>query len=107
MVKKCKSCGLCCKLFYINLAKEEYLSGKYKTELGKYGLIEDFGSAKGCGANLLAKKADGSCVYLKNNLCSIHNHRPKVCREFFCTTKAKKFQGMVEEIRKAGEIKVK
>ena len=101
MANACNGCGLCCKLFYINLTKEEYFSGKYKTELGKYGIIENFGEAKSCGANLLAKKADGSCIYLKDNLCGIHKDRPKVCREFFCTTKAKRFEGMVKEIREA------
>jgi|WetSurMetagenome_2_1015567.scaffolds.fasta_scaffold23824_4 Fe-S-cluster containining protein len=106
MTKKCNGCGLCCKLFYINLSKEEYLSGKFKTELGEYGVIENFAKVKGCGANLLAKNADGSCVYLKNNLCGIHTDRPNVCREFFCTTRAKKFEGMVEEIKMADTNKI-
>lgn len=48
--------------------------------------------------HILDKNPDGSCVYLVNNRCSIHDSRPQVCRKFFCTTKAKKFQGMVEII---------
>jgi len=106
MANSCNSCGLCCKLFYINLSKEEYNSGKFQTILGEYGEIEDFKLAKESGANLLAKKEDGSCVYLVNNQCSIHATRPEVCRDFFCTTKAKKFEGMVEIIKKADEEKV-
>lgn len=47
---------------------------------------------------ILDKNLDGSCIYLKNNLCSIHDTRPAVCRHFFCSTKSKKFQGMVEII---------
>ena len=95
----CNGCGLCCKLFYINLSKEEYQSGKYKTELGEFGKIENFNEARSCGANLLAKKPDGSCVYLENNKCSIHAERPGVCRNFFCTTSAKKFKVMVDSIK--------
>lgn len=101
MAGKCKACGLCCKLFYINLSEEEYTSGKYITELGEYGVIEKFGEAKSCGANLLAKKKNGECIYLENNKCSIHADRPVVCRQFFCSTKAKKFQGMVKIIKEA------
>jgi len=100
MTNLCNGCGLCCKLFYINLSKEEYYSGKYKTEFEEYGVMEKFSEAVDCGANLLAKKGDGSCVYLENKLCSIHATRPGVCRKFFCTTKAKKFESMVEIVGK-------
>ncbi len=101
MANSCKSCGLCCKLFYINLSKKEYQSGKYKTILQDHGIIDNFSLAKECGANLLDKNEDNSCVYLVDNQCSIHADRPDVCRDFFCTTKAKKFEEMVKIIKKA------
>jgi Fe-S-cluster containining protein len=70
----------------------------------EYGKMSNFSEAENCGANLLAKKNDDSCVYLIDNLCSIHADRPNVCRDFFCTTKAKKFEGMVKIIKeKDGE----
>lgn len=106
MANSCNGCGLCCRLFYINLSKKEYESHKYKTVLEEHGKIENFRLAKESGANLLAKKEDGSCVYLKDNMCSIHASRPGVCQDFFCTTKAKKFKGMVEIIKKADKEKV-
>lgn len=102
MANSCNGCGLCCKLFYINLSKEEYYSGGFETILQEHGQIEDFKLAKESGANLLAKKDDGSCVYLQpNNECGIHAKRPGVCRDFFCTSKAKKFKGMVEIVKAA------
>jgi Fe-S-cluster containining protein len=101
MENSCNGCGLCCKLFYINLSEKEYKSGKYKTMFQEEEVIENFTLAKDCGANLLAKNDDNSCVYLVNNQCSIHEDRPGVCRDFFCTTKAKRFEGMVEIIEKA------
>jgi len=99
MVNKCSLCGLCCRLFLVNLNKEEYRSGKYKTELGKFGLIKNFRKASACGANILKQKKDGSCVYLKGNKCSIHKTRPQVCKDFFCASKLKKFKKMIEQIK--------
>ncbi len=106
MANSCNGCGLCCKLFYINLSEKEYRSGQYQTELGEHGEIESFKLAKESGANLLAKKGNGACVYLVDNQCSIHETRPGVCRDFFCTTKAKKFEGMVEIIKEADTDKI-
>ncbi len=99
MANSCNGCGLCCRLFLINLSKKEYQSGKYKTMFGEAAGISNFNQAKDCGANLLAQKADGSYIYLDGNLCRIHDDRPKVCRDFFCTTKAKKFETMVGIIK--------
>ena len=102
MANFCNACGLCCKLFYINLSRSEYKSGKYQTMFGEYGQMENFNEAKECGANLLAKKEDGSCVYLEDDgKCGIHDTRPGVCRDFFCTSTAKKFESMVEIIIEA------
>lgn len=99
-INECDQCGICCKLFLINLNEIEYLSGKYKT-LNNESVLDDFGLAKERGLIFLDRKEDGSCIYLENNSCSIHKTRPEVCREFFCTSKEPKFQGMIEEIRKA------
>jgi len=84
MKSKCTGCGVCCKLFIINLNKKESESGFYKTE----------------GGNFLAQNEDGSCVYLKNNSCLIHHKRPLVCRRFFCTSKSKRFVKMIRLIEK-------
>lgn len=60
----------------------------------KFGIIENFSKAKKYGINILAQNEDNGCVYLKNNSCSIYKDRPRVCREFFCTSKSKKFEKM-------------
>lgn len=98
MTKKCLQCGLCCRLFLINLNEAEYKSGKYKTIFEKFGMVENFSEAQKYGFNILTQKKDGSCVYLKNNLCSIHTDRPSVCRGFFCHSKSLKFTKMREMI---------
>lgn len=99
MANSCNGCGLCCKLFLINLSKEEYQSGEYRSVFEEFGPMGDFNEAKKCGANLLAKKTDGSCIYLDGSQCGIHANRPGACRDFFCTSKAKKFAGMVKIIK--------
>lgn len=98
MINKCSNCGLCCSLFLINLNKKEYESGKYKTEFEEFGLIKDFREAKKYGANILKKNKNGKCIYLKKNTCVIHKIRPQVCRKFFCTSKLKRFEKMIEQI---------
>ncbi len=100
MIDKCSQCGLCCRLFLVNLAEEEYQSGKYRTQFEEFGLIDDFYRATACGANILKQKENGNCIYLKGYKCSIHKRRPQVCREFFCTSKLKKFRKMIEQTEK-------
>jgi len=99
MINDCTQCGLCCRMFLINLTEEEYKSGKYNTQFEEFGLIDNFSKATSCGANTLKQKGDGSCIYLKNNKCSIHNIRPQACREFFCTSKQKRFKEMIRQIK--------
>lgn len=106
MANSCNGCGLCCKLFLINLSKEEYQSGKYRTLFEEYGVIESFQEASKCGANLLVQKTDGSCIYLDGTQCSIHADRPRVCRDFFCTSKARKFENMVKIIKANDKQKI-
>ncbi|MFC1789948.1 YkgJ family cysteine cluster protein [Patescibacteria group bacterium] len=100
MENKCFQCGLCCRLFLVNLTEKEYYSKKYTTQFGKMGLISNFEKAAACGANTLKQKKNGSCFYLQENRCSIHQTRPQVCREFFCTSKLKRFKKMIVQINK-------
>ena len=105
MISKCSQCGICCRIFLVNLTEEEYRFGKYKTQFEEYGLIDDFHKANLYGANTIKQKDDGTCPYLKNNICSIYRTRPQACRDFFCTSKLKKFKKMIEQIKK-NKIKI-
>ena len=96
---QCNQCGVCCKLFVINLNEEEYKSGRYKTIFKEFGLV-DFEEAELTGANLLAQHEDESCIYLQDGKCSIHEQRPQACRKFFCESKDPWFQEMIEKIKK-------
>lgn len=103
MTNSCTGCGVCCKLFLINLSQKEYESGSYQTMFFQNDFIESFKQAKKYGAHLLAKKNDGSCIYLNDKKCSIHSTRPFVCRQFFCNSQNKRFSGMVKLIKQVKE----
>ena len=91
-------CGLCCRLFLINLDEEEYYSGDYSTVFDHMDPINDFALASDCGANILKQNEDGSCIYLKSNKCNIHENRPGVCRDFYCSGTENEYEGMREII---------
>jgi len=95
----CSRCGICCRLFLINLTEEEYRSKKYKTQFEEFRLTKDFQEAEMCGANIITQKDDGSCIYQIEGKCSIHDKRPEACRAFFCDSKDPKLEGMIRIIK--------
>ena len=97
-MNQCSQCGVCCKLFMINLTEEEYKSKKYKTIFEIFGFEKDFEEAERNGSNILAMHDDESCIYLQEGKCSIHDKRPSACRKFFCDSKDKQFESMIKKI---------
>jgi len=93
---KCNQCGTCCKLFLINLTEEEYISKQFKTQFDEF--VENFEEAELICANIIEQKEDNSCIYQKNNKCSIHNKRPQSCRNFYCQSKNQQFKVMITQI---------
>lgn len=96
---ECNQCGVCCRLFMINLTEEEYKSGRYRTLFEEFGIVDDFEEAELCAANVISQNEDESCIYLKDNKCSIHQNRPNSCRNFFCESKDSQFKNMIEKIK--------
>ncbi len=96
---ECDACGVCCKLFLINLTEEEYKSGSYKTQFQVFGQVDNFVEAEQDAVNIIEQKEDGSCIYLSDGKCSIHNMRPQSCRKFFCNSKDEKYKTMIEKIK--------
>ena len=69
---RCTMCGNCCRLRIINLAKEDIV------RLQAAG-NKDFVAA---GGEPRLRRVRGKCIFLKDDRCLVHEHRPKVCREF-------------------------
>lgn len=88
----CNGCTLCCKNFDILRLLPEDNPDDYMTEPHPY---------RG-GELMLAHKENGDCVYLGTDGCTIHNRRPRMCREMDCRllahkvgyTKARKLKGL-------------
>lgn len=97
----CDACGICCRLFLINLNEKEYRSGKYLAMFPKADIFDNFPTASECGANIVAQNTDGSCIYLTGGKCSIHSRRPQVCRAFFCKGSEPDLEQMRREIQAA------
>lgn len=95
---KCNQSGVCCRLFLINLNEEEYLSDRFQTEFEEFGIME-FSKAEITGANILKRRKDGSCIYLEDNKCSIHETRPQICRGFFCNSKKEEYKDMIRQVK--------
>ncbi|MFB0563141.1 MAG: YkgJ family cysteine cluster protein [Candidatus Lokiarchaeia archaeon] len=115
MVRKvrfeCIQCGNCCrdKNSIITVTHKDiirlvkYLECDYKELLSKYigfyQVREEFedrmvfsaiSTYRGNAFLGLRKRSDGSCVFLKDNLCEIYPGRPMVCRSFPFTFEVKK-----------------
>jgi len=98
MKDQCSQCGVCCKLFLINLTEKEYNSKKYQTQFEEFGFVNNFKDAEEWGANIIKQNKDGSCIYQIENKCSIHKTRPEACLAFFCTSKDENFREMIKKI---------
>ena len=82
-------------MFLIPLNEREYRSGNYSTHLGAFGFMDDFEEVASCGANILEYTEAGSCIYLRDNKCSIHPSRPQACRAFSCQSTDPAFSQMI------------
>ncbi len=83
---RCKMCGSCCRRL-LNLEITAYDIVNW-WELGRKDIIAHLVAiqddvARSYGVPFIftfPRRGDGSCIYLLNNLCSIHNVKPLACR---------------------------
>lgn len=86
----CKGCkNSCCRKNIVPLSKEDvlriikvipnimYFVDFVPTEYAPKGEVVKGNKYKGV---LVLKHENGGCVFLKDNRCSIHEHRPRACR---------------------------
>lgn len=70
--RRCNN-AICCKQLSVNLYFNDFINYDYE-------FTEDENSID----YHIARNKDGSCIYLKNNKCSIYNDRPIDCKEYCC-----------------------
>ena len=73
----CGTCTLCCRVHFVFLHEDEY-------DQYEWGWCLRNGDPTKPIGRVLNRKPDGSCVYLGDSGCTIHDSAPKVCREFDC-----------------------
>lgn len=78
--------AMCCRNWDVVISAEEYASHIYNSAIICALTEKICQNTQPCINRFyrLAKQEDKSCVYLKDNLCSIYSERPKVCRDFVC-----------------------
>ena len=70
---KCVSCGNCCRFRVTPLLAGDVV------RLESAGLS---GFADRYGGEACMKRVRGRCMFLKDDRCSVYEHRPRVCRSF-------------------------
>jgi Fe-S-cluster containining protein len=69
---RCTMCGNCCRFRITPLTKDDVS----RLENAGYSGFSDY---KG---ELCMKRINGKCFFLKDDRCTVHEHRPRVCRDF-------------------------
>ena len=94
----CDGCTACCRGEQIILHPEDGDDpSQYETvpakRSGGLDRIEEIYGLKYDGALALKQKPNGDCIYLGEKGCTIHDHRPAICRTFDCRKFVLKFPG--------------
>ncbi|MBN1543322.1 YkgJ family cysteine cluster protein [candidate division KSB1 bacterium] len=77
----------CCRDWDVGISAKEFHSGHYLAKaLCRLTAKECLSLQINCRHRTyrLDKHPDGRCIYLENDLCSIYENRPQVCRDFQC-----------------------
>ena len=83
-MSKCIKCGMCCIAYeLVLLTSKEFASDVY--EANKIKDILNVTKAKSVYFKEWGAALD-VCIYFNENTrkCTIYDHRPKVCRDYFC-----------------------
>jgi hypothetical protein len=64
----------CCRELEVELTSAEYASGRYRVDQARLRRRGQF----------ILERGPQGCVYLVDELCSIYDHRPGLCRDYDC-----------------------
>ena len=83
---KCRNCNAeCCRTGAVALTSEECISDFYETKRRGLWQVNEIGDKECVGMAVILKRKNGICIYLtEDNLCSIYDKRPLVCRTYTC-----------------------
>lgn len=79
---ECQRCGLCCKApGYVFLTAKDIGQISRRLKLTQESFLSQY-CTKAQGSHVLKAHEDGSCIFLKDFGCEIHEVKPKQCRDF-------------------------
>ena len=74
---KCQRCSACCSNKTIKIEPSEILRLSRNFKINAKEFLETYCEGESA---ILKNKADGTCIFLDSNGCSVHLDRPLVCR---------------------------
>ncbi len=57
-------------------------------------------------STVLPHAADGACIYLSENSCTIHDKRPKMCRVFSCVDFVQRVTDLTTEAQRRNDLQL-
>lgn len=78
----CLRCGRCCK-FEVVISESELkiIEEKYPEKINEVERIRKYNQiSRGLYSLLFSTEKCSECIFLKNNLCTIHNYKPALCK---------------------------
>ncbi len=85
---ECVACGSCCRRFYVPLSREEAVGIAAKYGWDKLEIVH--------GKTVL-KRVNGGCIFQVDNLCSLGNNKPIICKTWPILVMKKPVYGRGEE----------
>lgn len=79
-----KVCGKCCPPITFTHNQAYRVVEKYGGNLAKYFEMRPHGFLTKVQETIRGDVIERTCGFLKDNLCSIYEDRPTVCREYRC-----------------------
>jgi len=84
-VLPCKECGECCTRDVImEMSEIELLKKNHKSLFKKIKIVPNTDGVPGARLTFKGEGVEPSlpCVFLKDGLCSVYEHRPRICRDY-------------------------
>lgn len=95
-------CGLCRQCCY---HEHVFLHPEAGDDVESYKSVEIYDPGEMRVRHVLAKRADGACVYLGPAGCTIHDRAPSLCRSFDCKSLYQRLELLLDTPRLEAMVK--
>ena len=78
----CTACANCCRVFEIEIKERDIEKLAKFIGVSREEFLRDYTMRAELDNELILKRGEGGCVFLKDNLCSVYDARPQNCAKF-------------------------